>query len=171
MAVRKSKTFLFDEYWAETIQRRRFQNKEYLFAYVRRFHSYDDVNMEGEGQWIGLVEKPVYKMTVDKDEDSDTYGERVKETNDVYNQDGSVTKIPNVKSTRYEFTFEANKKNIIDFKKLYRDTIHGTTNLIWCMNPKNYTCEYPEDFWETDLKNVEDALRRKRSIRPDVENS
>lgn len=165
--VIKTKKFKFEEYWAETIQRKRFQNKEYLFAYIRRKHSYEDVNMEGEGQWIGLVEKHIHRMTVDKDEDSETYGQRVKATNDIYNQDGTVRKLPIIKGTKYEYTFEANKKNIEDFKKLYDDTIHGSTQLIWCLTSKNYTCEYPDDFWTSELKDVEDAIRKRRSIKID----
>lgn len=123
--------------------------------------------MEGEGQWIGLVQKSIHQMTVDKDEDSETYGKRIKLTNDVHNQDGSVTKIPIIKGTKFEYTFEATPKNIIEFKKLYGDTIHGTTQLIWCLTSKNYTCEYPEDFWKSQLRDVEDAIRKRKSIRHD----
>lgn len=171
MTIRKSKKFKFEDYWAESIQRKRYEGKDVIFAYVRRFHSYDDVNMENEGQWIGLNEKPIHQMTVDKDEDSDTYTQRIPLTNDVYAQDGTVTKIPVIRGTKYEYTFEANEKNIKDFKKLYRDTIHGTTCLTWCLNPKNYTCEYQDDFWVTELKDVEESLRKRRSIRTDVSES
>lgn len=172
VTIRKTKQkFKFEDYWAESIQRKRYQGDDYLFAYVRRFHSYDDVNMESDGQWIGLVEKPIHQMVVDKDENSDTYTQRVPLTNDVFNQDGTVTKIPIIKGTKYGYTYKADKKNIENFKKLYRDTIHGTTDLIWCLNPKNYACEYEDDFWNSSLKEVDDALRKKRSLRPDVETS
>lgn len=169
MPIKKTKQkFIFDDFWAQSIQRKRYQGEDYLFAYVRRYHSYDDVNMEGEGQWIGLEEKPIHKMVIDKDENSDTYMQRVPLTNDIFHQDGTVKRLPVTQGMKYGFTYKANPKNIADFKKLYRDTIHGTTNLTWCLNPKNYTCEYEEDFWNTPLKEVEDALRKKRSLRPDV---
>lgn len=159
------KKFVWEQYWAETIQRKRFQNKDYLFAYIRRKHAYDDVNMEGEGQWIGLEQVPIHQMTIDKDENSDTQGQRIKATNDTFSQDGTVTKRPIIKGMKFEYIFEANKKNIENFKKLASDTIHGTTQLIWCLRSKNYNCEYPEDFWVSKLEDVEDAIRKKGSIR------
>lgn len=161
----KSKAFKWEDYWAEAIYRKRFQNKDYLFAYIRRKHSYDDVKMDGEGSWVGLIEKPIHKMTVDKDEDSPTYGERVPETNAVHYQDGRIEQLPILKGTKFEYIYEANKKNIENFKKLYDNTIHGTTQLIWVLTSKNYSCEYPDDFWVSALKDVEDSIRKKRSIR------
>lgn len=146
------------------ICRKRFQGRDHFFAYIKRKHSYDDVVMD-EGSWIGLKERPIPKMTIDKDENSDTYGQRVPEVNKVEYQDGSIRDIPITTGTKFEYTYPANDKNIEFFKKICGDTIHGTTQLVWCLTSKNYTCEYPEDFWTQEIKDVENAIRKRRSIR------
>ena len=163
MVIKKQK-FKFEDFWAETIQKIRFQNKEFLFANVRKKHGYDDINMEGEPQWVGLTEKPIYKKVLDVNPDSDTEGQRITQTNKYTNSQGEVEEVPILDRTTFEFTHEATKINIENFKKLYGSTIQGTTQLIWNMQSKNYNCEYPNDFWEVELKTVEDKLTQKRTI-------
>ncbi len=162
--VIKKKAIKWNDYWAETICRKKFQGKDHFFAYVKRMHSYDDVVMD-QGSWVGLVERPVTRMVLDKDEESDTYGKRVEEVNKVEYQDGTVKNIPVLLGTKFEYTFPVTPENIANFKKMCTDTIHGSTQLIWCLTSKNYSCEYPEDFWTNDIKDIEDAIRKRRSIR------
>lgn len=159
------KKFNFDDYWAESIFRRDYEGGEYLFAYVRRKHSHDDINMEGEGTWIGLAEKPVYRMTLDKNEDSDTYNQRIPEVNEVEYQDGHIEKIPIQTGTKFDYTYKVNDTNIANFKKLFGHTIQGSTQLIWCTtNNKQLTCHYPDEFWTTAVSTVYDNYLKNKSI-------
>lgn len=154
----------FDKLWAEHIYKKRFENKDYIFAYVRKFHSYDDVVMEGEGKWIGVEEKKIPRMVIDIDENSPTHGERIPKVNEVEYQDGHKEQIPEILGTRYGYTFEDNPNNIVKFKKLQRDTIHGSTKFVWCLTSKNISCKYPDDFWKSAIKDVEDIQNRSQSI-------
>lgn len=159
------KEFNFSDYWAEAIYKKAYEGGEYLFAYVRRKHGYDDVNMDGEGKWVGLQEKPVLRMTVDKDEESDTYGQRIPETNEVEYQDGTKKKIPIQTGTKYNYTYKIGSKTVTDFKKLYGHTVQGSTQLIWCTpNNKMLTCHYPDEFWDTAVSTVYDNYLKNKSV-------
>lgn len=160
-----TKDFKFDDHWAEAIYKKAYEGGEYLFAYVRRKHGYDDVNMEGEGKWVGLVEKPIYKMKIDEDEESDTYKQRIPDYNEVEYQDGRKTKIPIQTGTKFDYTFKVSPKTLTDFKKLYGHTIQGSTQLIWCTpNNKMLTCHYVDEFWDTPTSKVYDEYLKNKSI-------
>ncbi len=166
MVIKKNiKNFVWENYWAESICRTRRGNKEYLFAYVRVKHSYDDIEMNGEGMWVGMTPTPVYEMEIDKDQDSDTYRERVAVEIPTTYADGRVEMTKVTKGSRYAFEFEATKANVEKFKKLYDTTMHGTTELLWIVNTRPYTCHYPDDFWDSDLKSVQSHILKQRSIK------
>lgn len=163
---RKAKQdFSFDDHWAETIHRKQHDGKEYVYAYVRRKHSYEDVNMEGEGIWVGLVEKPIYKMKLDDDPESDTHGQRVIDYNVIEHQDGRVDKIPQIQKMIFGYTYEATSKNLELFKKLAGSTIQGTTQLVWdIVGGKSINCPFDEDFWVKTVGDVQRARLKTKSL-------
>lgn len=168
MTVKKNdKNFIWEDHWAQSITRARHGEKEYLFAYVRRQHSYDDINMDGEGTWIGLVETPIYRMEVDNDEESPTYGDRVPLEYKTNYEDGHIEKQKVIKGHKYEYIYEATKINMDKFKKLYGTTIQGTTELLWLVGRKPYTCPYDKDFWTKTLEQVQTHILKQRSISVD----
>jgi len=164
-----TKKFNFDDYWAQAIYRKNYHDHDVLFAYVRRKHGYDDVNMEGEGKWIGVVDKPIYHMIVDKDEHSETYGQRIPQGDLIEFQDGHTENRKRLKGTAYEYIYKADTKTLADFKKLYDTTIHGTTNLIWCLSNKNYDCHDPKEFWTADIHDVQESINKRKRLTPSVD--
>lgn len=167
MKLKNKKNFSWDVHWAESIVRARRGDKEYLFAFVRVAHSYDDVDMRDAGMWVGLKEKPIYERVIDQDPDSDTYKQRIDREYATTYSDGHVEYNKVVQHHVYEYEFEANKINIDKFKKLYDTTIHGTTQLLWMVGRKQYSCPYPDDFWKSTIAQVQDHILKKRSINID----
>ncbi len=159
-----SKKVDFDKLWAQYIYKRSFEGKDFLFAYVRKYHGYDDVVMDGEGEWLGIEEVKIPRMAVDTDENSETYQQRVPKYNVIKYQDGHEEKIPEIIGTRFSYKYEDNEKNKTRFKKLVKDTLQGSTRFTWCLRNRNYDCPYEADFWKSNTKEVDDQITRKKSI-------
>ena len=68
-----------DAYWAQYIVRTHSAGKDYLYALVRRRYSEDDIERDGVGKYIGVIEEERFPMVTDTDPESDTFGKRIKQ--------------------------------------------------------------------------------------------
>lgn len=161
----------WEHLWAEVIYRKQLADKECLFAYVRKKFNDEDIVMDGAGQWIGLVEEPIYKMITDNDENSDTFGTRVPDKNVIHYQDGHTEEIPIKKGTRFKYTFTATPETIKNFKKLVGVNQAGDTKFIWSFSGgREISCPYPDEFWDVPIREVRDHDLRNQRVRADKGN-
>ena len=119
--IKNLENFKWDTKWAENITRVSRGKKEYIYASVRTKHSYEDVDMSGEAQWLGLNVTPIYYMVEDTDPNSDTYKERVpfKDSEGIKMETGFTN----------TYTLETTKANLAKLKELYEETVHDVKEL------------------------------------------
>lgn len=167
--VRKDKTgaIKYSELWSQQIFRSQVGEKQYIFALVKRKYGPQDVESTGPGEYIGIEQKPVYKMTTDTNPDSDTYNERVPEEQLTYTGSGQEVRVKIQTGTTWENTIEVSKKSLEDF----RSTVGimpkplGETQLYWILKEGKYVCNDINDFFEMDISDVRSALVKSKSLR------
>ena len=60
-----------ESYWAQYIVRTHSAGKDYLYALVRRRYSEEDIERDGTGKYIGVIEEERFPMVTDTDPESD----------------------------------------------------------------------------------------------------
>ena len=129
-----------EDYWAQYIVRTTSDNKEYLYALVRRRYSEDDIEAKGPGTYLGVSEQDRCEIVPDTDPESDTFGKRVPKP--------EATAI----GKKLKFTLPFNQKNITDFKKMCAavGTPFGETKFYYKFKERTITAEDVNEFWTID---------------------
>jgi len=129
-----------ESYWAQYIVRTHSAGKDYLYALVRRRYSEEDIERDGTGKYIGVVEEERFPMVTDTDPESDTFGKRIKQED----------KESNGKKLKY--TLEFNEKNIRDMKTMCGaiGDPFGETRFIWKFKERAIATDNVSNFWELD---------------------
>lgn len=116
--------------------------KEYIFALTRRRYSESDIESKGKSEWKGLEEEPVYDMVTDSDPDSDSFGKRVKKSDEPIGK-------------RLKPTDEFDKyKN--EYKKMCAiiGPPWGETQFYYRFKNKTVSVNNTDDFWNKSLQNI-----------------
>ena len=118
-----------EDYWAQYIVRTRSDNKEYVYALVRRRYSEDDIESKGPGSYLGVKEDDRFEIITDTDPESDTFGKRVSKPDSQ-----PIGK-------KLKFTLPFNQKNAADFKKMWAavGTPFGETKFYWKFKERTIT--------------------------------
>ena len=127
-----------ESYWAQYIVRTHSAGKDYLYALVRRRYSEEDIERDGTGKYIGVIEEERFPMVTDTDPESDTFGKRIKQED----------KESNGKKLKY--TLEFNEKNIRDMKTMCGaiGDPFGETRFIWKFKERAIATDNVSNFWE-----------------------
>jgi hypothetical protein len=124
------------DWWAQQIVRIEQNDKEFLFALVRRRYSSDDIEPVGPGKYIGAKTVSKYAIITDKDPDSDTFGERIQKP------DSEPT------GTRIVFQDEVNEANIKKYKAMADVNSFGQTRYEWKFKMQSTQANSAKQFWE-----------------------
>lgn len=157
----------FSRLWSQQIFRSQVGEKQYIFALVKRKYGPNDVETTGPGEYIGIEQKPTYKMTTDTNPDSETYNERVPEEQSTFSGSGQEIKVKIQTGTTWENNHEVSKKMLEN----YRSTVGnmpkplGETQLYWILKEGKYQANDINDFFEMDMKDVRETLVKSKSIR------
>jgi len=167
--VRKDSTgaIKFKELWAQQIFRSEVGGKQYIFALVKRKYGPQDVESTGPGEYIGIEQRPVYKMTTDTNPDSDTYNERVPEEQITYTGSGQEVKVKIQTGTTWVNTHEVSKKMLEDYRSMVGNMPKplGDTQMYWVLKEGKYQANDIDDFFEMDISEVREKLIKSKSIR------
>lgn len=143
------KKFNFDEFFASRIVRVITPKKEYLCALVHRKYGDDDVEVQGGGDWVGYTLVPQFKKITDTDKDSETFGQRIDDTS------GEPI------GHKPEFSYEFNKTNIENFKKLVgNSSTLGETLFVYRIDNNAYRAGNLDEFWGTEAGIIRDEYTK-----------
>lgn len=169
VAKKLMKKFNPDNHIALKINRQHIKGKDYFYALIVRKFSETDISEQPKDYlWIGRVEIMNPRMKQDTREYSETLGERVPVTEEIQYPDGKKRAIPVIGNIGYYYYHEVNKDTILLYKQLYGMFPNGReTELIWQLNnaSKPSMCKDPAEFWEVDIKTVEEAIRSRQRKR------
>jgi len=151
-----------ESYWAQYIVRTHSAGKDYLYALVRRRYSEEDIERDGTGKYIGVIEEERFPMVTDTDPESDTFGKRIKQED----------KESNGKKLKY--TLEFNEKNIRDMKTMCGaiGDPFGETRFIWKFKERAISTDNVSNFWELDWEEAHKRFieRSKQVIKVEQKN-
>jgi len=161
------KKFDFTEWWGQQLFRGRSNQKDYIWALIRRKYGENDIERKGGGMNIGVQEEEIFEMETDKDPESETFGKRIPRTKIVYDTAGNQKEIPMPIETRLRPIHEATAKNIADYKKLIGfSSIFGNTQFYFVIRGKKYTVDNEEDFWTTTIPEAKKKMTPTKTTPP-----
>ena len=123
------------DWWALNVVRAQQDDKDCIFASVRRKYAEDDIETKGSGEYIGLDRKESFPRITDNDPESDTYTQRIDKP--------GASPI----GTKMIYTDEFNAENIKKYKAMCGTNHFGQTQLIWKFKQVDISVDLVDEFW------------------------
>jgi len=141
-----------EDFYAQQVIRVQQDGKDYIYGLVRRKYSDDDIEQKGPGEYIGIDRKESYPKITDNDPASDTYTERIEDTN------------AGPTGVKLIYKDEFNAKNIARYRKMTGITSYGQTELIYRFRQINITADKAEEFWTVPQDDVYNTYVLKQQV-------